>query len=65
MELRQLEYFLRVASEGSISRAAESLHMTQPPLSISIAKLEAELGRPLFSRESRGVRRRGERAGWT
>ena len=56
MELRQLEYFLRVASEGSISRAAESLHMTQPPLSISIAKLEAELGRPLLSRESRGVR---------
>ena len=56
MELRQLEYFLRVATEGSISRAAESLHMTQPPLSISIAKLEADLGRPLLAREARGVR---------
>ncbi|MDZ4091013.1 MAG: LysR family transcriptional regulator [Arthrobacter sp.] len=56
MELRQLEYFLRVASEGSISRAALSLHMTQPPLSISIAKLEAELGVPLLTRESRGIR---------
>lgn len=56
MELRQLEYFLRVASEGSISRAAVSLHMTQPPLSISIAKLEAELGVPLLTRESRGIR---------
>jgi DNA-binding transcriptional LysR family regulator len=56
MEFRQLEYFLRVASEGSISRAALSLHMTQPPISISIAKLESELGVPLLTRESRGVR---------
>ncbi|MFB0833655.1 LysR family transcriptional regulator [Arthrobacter halodurans] len=56
MDLRQLEYFLRVATEGSISRAADSLHMTQPPLSVSIAKLESELGRPLLARESRGVR---------
>lgn len=56
MELRQLEYFLRVASEGSITRAALSLHMTQPPLSMSIAKLEAELGVPLLTRESRGIR---------
>lgn len=56
MEIRQLEYFLRVATEGSFSRAADSLHMTQPPLSVSIAKLEAELGRPLLARESRGVR---------
>lgn len=56
MELRQLEYFLRVASEGSITRAALSLHMTQPPLSMSIAKLEAELGVLLLTRESRGIR---------
>lgn len=56
MEIRQLEHFLRVASEGSISRAALSLHMTQPPLSISIAKLETELGVQLMTREPRGIR---------
>lgn len=56
MELRQLEHFLRVASEGSISRAAVSLHMTQPPLSMSIAKLETELGVQLLTREPRGIR---------
>ena len=56
MEIRQLEYFLRVASEGSITRAAESLNMTQPPLSMSIAGLEKELGQQLFSREPRGIR---------
>lgn len=55
MELRQIEYFLRVASEGSFSRAAESLHMTQPPLSVSIARLEQELGTKLLTREPRGV----------
>lgn len=56
MEIRQLEYFLRVASEGSITRAAESLNMTQPPLSMSIARLEKELGQQLFAREPRGIR---------
>lgn len=55
MDFRLLRYFLRVASEGSISRAAESLHMSQPPLSQAIAKLEASLGQTLFIREPRGV----------
>lgn len=55
MELRQIEYFLRVVSEGSFSRAAETLHMTQPPLSVSIARLEKELGVKLLTREPRGV----------
>lgn len=55
MELRQIRYFLRVASEGSFSRAAESLHMTQPPLSIAIANLEEELGVKLLNREPRGA----------
>lgn len=55
MELRQIRYFLRVASEGSFSRAAESLQMTQPPLSIAIANLERELGVKLLHREPRGA----------
>lgn len=55
MDFRLLRYFLRVASEGSISRAAESLHMSQPPLSQAIAQLESNLGHALFIRESRGV----------
>lgn len=55
MELRQIRYFLRVATEGSFSRAADSLQMTQPPLSIAISNLERELGVKLLHREARGV----------
>lgn len=50
MELRVLKYFLTVAKEKNISRAAESLHLTQPTLSRQIAELEAELGKNLFIR---------------
>ena len=50
MELRVLKYFLAVAKEKNISRAAESLHLTQPTLSRQIAELESELGKKLFSR---------------
>lgn len=50
MELRLLEYYLAVVREGNISKAAELLHITQPTLSRQMAKLEEELGAPLFIR---------------
>ena len=55
MELRVLQYFLTVAREQSISRAAEVLHMTQPPLSRQLMELEKELGKSLFIRGSRRI----------
>ena len=48
MELTQLRYFAAVARTGNISRAAQELYVTQPNLSKSIARLEEELGVPLF-----------------
>ena len=50
MEIRVLKYFLAVAREENISRAAEVLHITQPTLSRQIAQLEEELGTQLFVR---------------
>ena len=55
MELRVLEYFLAVAREESISKAAEFLHLTQPTLSRQLKDLEEELGKQLFLRGSRKV----------
>ena len=55
MDLRVLKYFLTVAREKSITRAAENLYITQPTLSRQIAELEKELGTPLFVRNSRSV----------
>ena len=55
MELRQLEYFLKVAARRSITAAAAELNITQPSLTKSIRLLEAELGVPLFERLPRGV----------
>ena len=55
MEIRVLQYFLTVAREESISRAAEVLHVTQPTLSRQLAQLEEELGVVLFHRGKRKI----------
>ena len=56
MELRHLHYFLSIAETSSFTRAAASLHVTQPTLSHQIRQLEREIGKPLFDRMGRGVR---------
>jgi LysR family nitrogen assimilation transcriptional regulator len=55
MDLKQIEYFLRVAEERSFSRAAERLGITQPSISRQIGLLEQELGQHLLMRNGRGV----------
>lgn len=55
MELRVLRYFLGVAREGSITGAAQALHVTQPTLSRQLRDLEDELGQQLFIRGSHSV----------
>lgn len=52
MELRVLQYFLAVAREGSFTRAAQLLHLTQPTLSRQLMQLEEELGVKLFNRSN-------------
>ena len=55
MNIDQLRYVFEAARSGSISRAAESLYLSQPSVSEAITKLEKELGEPLFHRHKKGV----------
>jgi len=56
MELQQLRYFAKAAHLGSFTKAAEACLISQPSLSQQIAKLEQELGQPLFERGGRGAK---------
>ncbi len=56
MEIRTLRYFLAVAREENMSRAAEALHVTQPTLSKQLKGLEEELGKKLFTRHSFSIK---------
>ena len=56
MVLKRLEYFVAVVDAGSISAAARTLHLSQPPLSAQIRLLEEEMGCPLLQRGTRSVR---------
>jgi DNA-binding transcriptional LysR family regulator len=53
---RQLSAFLAIVAHGSLGRAAEVLHITQPALSRTVKRLEAQLGATLFERNSKGMR---------
>jgi DNA-binding transcriptional LysR family regulator len=53
--LQQLHAFVVIASSGSLGRAADTLHVTQPALSRAIRRLEEEVGAPLFERHTRGM----------
>lgn len=53
MEFEQLRYFLKVAEHSNFTRAAEDVGISQPALSRSVAKLEQELGQPVFERQTR------------
>jgi LysR family nitrogen assimilation transcriptional regulator len=55
MDLRQLRYFVGIVQAGSLSRAAEKLHVAQSAISHHLASLETELGRQLVTRGPRGV----------
>jgi DNA-binding transcriptional LysR family regulator len=56
LSLRQMEYFVTVVDEASFTRAADTLHVTQPALSHQIKALEKSVGGPLLERLPRGVR---------
>src|ERR1700755_2615591 len=55
MDVRSLRYCMAIAHLGSFTRAAEALHVAQPALSVSVKKLEEELGVTLFVRNARKV----------
>lgn len=54
MDLKELDYIVTVANEGSISRAAEKLFMAQSSLSQAVRLFEQDLGTPIFVRTARG-----------
>ena len=56
MEIRVLQYFLTVAREGTVSAAAQALHLTQPTLSRQLRELEEELGKKLFIRGAHSIK---------
>src|SRR5579871_4670939 len=56
MELRRLSYFIKIAENGSLTKAANVLRIAQPALSRQMRLLEEELGLPLFNRTARGMR---------
>ncbi|MGO4695911.1 LysR family transcriptional regulator [Paenibacillus sp. 2TAB26] len=55
MDMRQLKYFLTIAQEGQVTRAAKLLNMEQPPLSRQLKQMEEELGVKLFERNGKGL----------
>ena len=55
MDIRILRYFLAVAEEGNITKAAARLHVSQPALSMQLTALEEELGHKLLERSARGI----------
>ncbi|WP_289002212.1 LysR family transcriptional regulator, partial [uncultured Megasphaera sp.] len=55
MEIRVLRYFVEIAKEGNMTRAAKNLHVSQSALSKQMKELEDELGRPLFTRTKSGL----------
>lgn len=63
MDLKKLAYFVTIVEEGQITRAAQRLHIAQPPLSLQIKSLEEELGVTLIERENKKFEITP--AGWT
>ena len=59
MEIKSLRYFLAVAREENMTKAADMLHVTQPTLSKTLKSLEDELGKKLFKRHSFSIYNKG------